>query len=145
MAKIVDPHHAKSDGYRRVLKQIVEEGKCPFCPDNFRYHLNPILKKIGSWFVTENSWPYQNTKHHLLLIGEQHKEKFEQLQARDWTDITKLVGWSVKKYKIKGAGVALRFGATEYTGATVCHLHFHLIVPKDPETGRVMTVNFPIG
>ena len=46
----------------------------------------------------------------------------------------------LKKYNIKGGVLALRFGDTAYTGATVCHLHFHLIVPK-----KSQTVNFPIG
>ena len=52
----------------------------------------------------------------------------------------------IKKYKIKGGGLTLRFGEQNYTGATVLHLHFHLIVPKlKPKSKLAKIVNFPIG
>ena len=52
----------------------------------------------------------------------------------------------MEKYKIKGGGLVLRFGKTIYTGSTVNHLHFHLIVPEvSKNTKKINTVYFPIG
>jgi len=144
--KVVNPKFAKSKDYKRVLKTIEETAKCPFCKSNFKYHKKPILKKEKSWFVTENTWPYKNTKHHFVIISEGHKEEFSELSLADFKIVFKLANWIIKKYKIKGGCFVLRFGDPIYTGATVCHLHFHLIVPKiDRKKAKSKMVYFPIG
>ena len=142
--KFVNPRFAKKGEYKEVISQIIKEGKCPFCPKNFKYHKNPILKIAGGWFITESSWPYKNSKHHFIIIGMKHKEKFRHLNKKDFSDIASLANWAIKKFKIKGGGLTLRFGETDYTGSSVAHLHFHLIVPK-LKKGKSMVVYFPIG
>jgi ATP adenylyltransferase len=145
--KVVDPRFSGGRGdYAAVIRAIQKEGHCPFCPENFKYHRKPILKRHGSWFITRASWPYKNTQHHFILLGTKHKEQFHELKNTDWAHITWLIRWTIKKYNIKGGGMALRFGETTYTGATVCHLHAHLIVPViDKKKNRAKTVRFPIG
>lgn len=144
--KVVDLRFAKSGDYRKTLQAIQEKGKCPFCPENFLYHKNPILKKNGDWLITLSSWPYKNSEFHFLIIGLKHKEKFSSLKISDFGSIMKLIAWAEKKYNIKGGGLILRFGDTAYTGSTVCHLHFHLIVPKiNKKTKQADAVWFPIG
>ncbi|MBI4692285.1 MAG: HIT domain-containing protein [Candidatus Terrybacteria bacterium] len=139
--KVVDIRFAiKRDGYREVIAEIEKKGKCPFCPDNFKYHKHPVLKKQGDWFITQISWPYKNNNFHFIIISKRHKEKISELLSNDMKNILSLAQWVAKKYKIKGGAIAMRFGKTDYTGATVCHLHAHLIAPK---LGK--TVNFPIG
>jgi len=131
--------------YEKVISSIENENKCPFCPDNFRYHKNPILKEMGTWFITKNSWPYKNSKYHFIIINKKHKELFDELTSKDWESLRKLTNWVVKKYKIKGGGFALRFGDTDYTGATVCHIHAHIIYPEADSKKKSKTVHFPIG
>lgn len=145
--KVVHPRFTKNRAdYAKVIKTIQTKGKCPFCPDNFIYHKNPVLKKTGNWFITLNSWPYKNSKYHFLIIGLKHKEKFSSLKLADLGSVMNLISWAEKKYKIKGGGLILRFGDTALTGATVCHLHFHLIVPRiNKKTKQAKTVCFPIG
>lgn len=144
--KVVDPHYAKDPEYKKVINTIADEAKCPFCPDNFKYHKNPILKTIGNWKITKSSWPYKGTQHHFLLIAETHHERLSELAASDWAAIGELVTWAESEYKLPGGALAMRFGETNYTGASVCHLHVHLIVPEiDPETNRAKVVHFPIG
>lgn len=138
--KVVDPRFAKSEEYKGVIETIASEGKCPFCADNFKYHKNPILKKSKKWFITKCSWPYENTQRHFLIIGYEHKEKLSQMGENDWKEVGLLADWATSKFKLEGGALALRFGDTDYTGATVCHLHFHLITPQ-----KSKTVNFPIG
>lgn len=146
MAKVVDPRFAKTGEYKDVIKTIESKGKCPFCPDNFKYHKEPILKEGKDWFITRNSWPYKGAAHHFIVISRTHKEQLDKLKPADWAEISSLIDWAVKKYKITGGAMAMRFGETTFTGATVCHLHAHLIVPEiDSKTGTAKTVNFPIG
>jgi len=145
MKKVVDKRYAKSKEYKNTLEAIENTAKCPFCKDNFKYHKKKILRKEKNWFITESSWPYKNSKFHFLVISEKHKENFEDLKASDFKIVSDLTNWAIKKYKIKGGALSLRFGDTNCTGASVCHLHFHLIVPKLDKSKKAKTVNFPIG
>lgn len=137
---------ARTKDYKKILENIISTAKCPFCPDNFKYHKKPILKKYHGWLATENSWPYPNTKRHFILISEKHKNKFSDLSDKDMLAVKYLMNWIIKKFKIKGGGIALRFGDQIYTGATVSHLHFHLIQPQlKPKTKKAKTIWFAIG
>ncbi|MEK7658510.1 MAG: HIT domain-containing protein [Patescibacteria group bacterium] len=144
--KFVNIKNARKGEYKNIIKEIESTGKCPFCKENFKYHKKPIYKKNGKWFLSNNSWPYKNTENHLIILGDEHKENFSELTKKDFESIAYLTNWVIKKWKIKGGGVAMRFGNTDYTGASVSHLHFHIISPKiDKKTKRAKTVNFPIG
>lgn len=129
MAKIVDPKNAGKGEYSAVIKQTLAEGKCPFCPGNFKYHKEPILKENGGWLLTRNSWPYQNSRDQFLVICKSHKEQIGEMTAKDWADINHLLQWAVKEFKVVGGAFAMRFGDTAYTGASVCHLHGQFIIP----------------
>jgi diadenosine tetraphosphate (Ap4A) HIT family hydrolase len=137
---------AKTKGYKKILEDIISTGKCPFCTDNFKYHKKPILKKYNGWLATENSWPYPGTKHHFIFISENHKSKFSDLSNKDMLAVKYLINWVIKKFKVKGGGLMLRFGDQIYTGATVSHLHFHLIQPQlKPKSKKAKTIWFAIG
>lgn len=142
--KLVNPQFARGEMYQKTMKEIVAAKVCPFCPKHFKWHTKPILRRYKGWLITENFRPYDNTLHHFVIIGEKHIEKFEKLTTTDWQAISHLVSWAVKKYKIPGGGFTMRFGDSNYTGATVTHLHAHLIVPET-KSGKAKTVSFPIG
>ena len=84
--------------YHDTLVDIIKTDKCPFCPDNFKYHKKPILKTYQGWKATANSWPYEGTKYHFIIISEKHKEKFEDLTGKDLSAIRYLVNWLNKKF-----------------------------------------------
>jgi len=143
--KVVNPRFAKTGEYRRVIEVIDAIGRCPFCPDNFRYHKKPILKKLHGWIITENSWPYKNSQKHFLIISPVHKESLVAVNARDIESILVLSKWAVRKFRIRGGALTLRFGESDFTGATVSHLHAHLICPAQGKGGHAKTVMFPVG
>jgi len=140
----VNPANASGKIYKNILTQIENVGVCPFCPKHFRWHNRPILKKHNLWFITNNFNPYKNSRFHFLIIGKVHKEEYKQIEVNDLISIDYLVKWATKKYKIKGAALCIRYGDIAYTGASVNHLHAHLIVPNIKE-GKALVVNFPIG
>lgn len=142
--KLVNPAPAKSKWYRGMLGEIQKEKVCPLCPQTMRWHTKPILKRRNGWLLTENFNPYKDTAHHLLVISPVHKEMPNQLTRRDWSALSHLLNWAVKKFRVKGGGITMRFGESVYTGATVRHLHLHLIVPKLVR-GKAKPVYFPIG
>lgn len=144
--KFVNINNARRGEYKKIIERIALTDRCPFCKENFKYHKKPIIKQKGDWFLTEASWPYKNTRYHYLVIGDKHKENFSELTKKDFEAISYLTRWAIKKYKIKGGGLATRFGDTDFTGASVSHIHFHIISPKiNKKTKRSKTVNFPIG
>jgi len=142
----VNRDNARPGEYRKVIEKIQSKGKCPFCPDNFLYHKKPILKRKDAWFLTENSWPYKDTSHHLIIIGEKHKENFSQLTSKDFQDVASLAKWAVREYRIQGGALTMRFGNTNLTGASVAHIHFHIISPRQNKKTRLYKkIAFPIG
>ena|ERR1035437_10642452 len=145
MKKFVNKRYAKGKEYKKIISSIEQVGKCPFCPDNFRYHKKPILKREKKWLITKNSWPYKNTKYHFVIIGKKHTVNFNELSKNDFNSVKILVNWALKKFNIKGGALSIRFGDTDHTGATVSHLHFHLISPKLDRAKKARTVYFPIG
>lgn len=144
--KYVNIKNARQGEYKKVIETIATTGKCPFCKENFKYHKKPIYKKKNGWFLTNNSWPYENAKNHLMVLSGVHKENFSELTKQDLETVAFLANWAIKKWKIKGGAIAMRFGNTNYTGASVSHLHLHIISPKiDKKTKHAKTVSFPIG
>ena len=146
MKKFVNLANARKGEYRQVIEEIAKTGKCPFCKENFVYHKKPIIKQKGGWFLTNLSWPYKNARCHLMILGKKHRVDLSELKKEDIEAVFYLARFAIKKYKIKGGALAARFGDTNYTGASVAHLHFHLISPEiNKKTKRSKTVNFPIG
>lgn len=143
-SSFVNTRYAKSGGYKEVLEKIEKSGKCPFCPEN-RDFKNPILKRVGGWIVKKNDWPYKNTLHHFVFIPDRHLENFSELTPDDFKALLELVTWTIKEFKIPGGGFAMRFGEPDYTGASVRHLHAHLIVPELNKDGTAKVAYFPIG
>lgn len=145
-AKFVNVKNARAGEYKKVIEKIATTGKCPFCKENFKYHKKPVFRRKNNWFLTDNSWPYKNTACHLIVLGDEHKENFSELTKKDLESVSFLISWAIKEWKIKGGAIAIRFGDTDYTGASVSHLHFHIISPEvNKKTKRAEVVNFPIG
>jgi len=142
-SQLVDPRNARAEGYRETMEEIVSSQSCPLCPP-MRWHPKPILKDNGLWIITENSHPYPNSRYHFLLVHKKHIEKLDDLRPPDLISFFELVNWTNQKFDIKGGGLTMRFGDTLYTGATIKHLHGHLIVPM-VEGDQVSPVWFPIG
>ncbi len=144
--KVVDPRYARTKEYRKVLEEIAAGERCPFCPDAFMWHQRPILRRSGRWFITANRFSYKEARVRLMIIGTEHRESFEELTRDDLAAVRKLARWAIARFKIRGGALAIRFGDSRFTGATVVHLHFHLIGPKlDRRRRSAKKVNFPIG
>lgn len=119
----------KRGEYVKVLEEIVAGGFCPFCEEHlFKHHPRPVLYKSKYWLVTENAWPYKGSRFHFLFIARPHIEATENMSSLMWTDLQKLYKKLVRENNIKGATLMMRSGDTKITGASVNHLHAHIIV-----------------
>ncbi len=133
--------HGRPGNYDKLLKKIDQDGVCPFCPKNLKlYHKKPLIKETSGWFLTTNQIPYAGLKHHWLFISKKHITTLSKLTPKDWSELGGLIKFLEKKYKIPGGSFFIRFGETDYTGASVSHLHGHLAVGGKRKTGEEVNV-----
>jgi diadenosine tetraphosphate (Ap4A) HIT family hydrolase len=127
----VNLKNARLEDQRRIMEQIAEDEVCPFCPENLeRYHNQPILRRGQHWTITPNQWPYKNTKTHFLAIATHHVVRLQDLKEGAGEELFGHFRWAEEEYKIAAGGLAMRFGDVGRNGATVAHLHAHLIAPS---------------
>lgn len=77
-------------------------------------------------------YPYHPVQHHLLFIHKIHVVDIRELSDTAWKELLALISQEADKRKIAGGTFAIRFGDTHFTGASVAHLHAHL-VQSNPE------------
>ncbi len=127
----VNMNNARLDEQRRVMEDIIENQECPFCYENLsKYHKQKTLNKGKHWTITKNQWPYKYTDIHLLAILNYHAEKLSDLQKGALGELQEHMVWAEKEFNIIAGGICMRFGDMTNSGATVNHLHVHLIVPS---------------
>lgn len=120
--------HSRTAEQKSVMQQIIQDGVCPFCQEYFlKYHSKPILKKGVHWMVTENAFPYEGTRVHLLFVYLEHVI-LPPTESDRLAELFEMVAWAREKYGILGGTLVLRFGENKYNGASVDHLHAHLVV-----------------
>ena len=129
----VNVSNSRPGTYEEVIRQIEKDKVCPFCPDQLKkYHKNPILAETPRWIVTTNMYPYKGAKTHALFIHKEHIVGLQELSADAWKEFHELIAQFISERKIPGGTALMRFGDTKYTGASVNHLHAHLI-SSDPD------------
>ncbi len=122
--------HSRSDEQRRVHQEILDAGVCPFCPENLmKYHKQDVLMVKKHWLVTNNQWPYENTKNHILLIARVHAERLSDLPVGAGDEIIAIGAELERTLETNSGGMFMRFGHPEYNGGTVRHLHFQIVTP----------------
>lgn len=127
--KKVNTKNTTSPTYAKVLETIRKEGICPFCWQNFlKHHTKPIIKKGRHWLLTENFNPYPGTTHHLLVVSKHHVTHFKDLPPAAYNELFTLITPELARRKIKGGGLFMRFGDSDYNMSSVGHLHAQLIV-----------------
>jgi len=127
--KKVNVKNTTSEKYATVLRKIVKDDVCPFCEKYFlKYHTRPILKKGRHWILTENFNPYPGTKHHLLVVSRKHVTHFSDLTPAAYAELFTILLPELEKRKVRGGGLFMRFGDSDYNFSSVGHLHAQLLV-----------------
>lgn len=133
----------KENNYSEVINEIAEKKVCPFCPDQIHnFHKLPIEEK-NYWLVTQNMYAYKPTKFHYLLIHKKHIEAITEISDEAWAELKQIISDT----KVSGGTFMCRFGETKYTGATVTHLHAHIIQsdPDNPDYDKAKGVMTRVG
>lgn len=140
---IVNTDHARSQDQINALEKIRSNKECPFCDKDYlkKEHKKPILWEGEFWLVTENRWPYEGAKEHLLLIHKNHIAHANEISDQAWRELHQATIRIAEGRAIHGGTLIMRFGDNRYNGATVTHLHAQLVCgdPDKPDRKPVLT------
>lgn len=113
----------RTDEQLADMLALERAGVCVFC------HLDQeILHRTEHWTVTPNEFPYPGTRLHLLLVPHEHVPDLLDLSPSAQTDFWSVLGWIRAEYRLEFYGLGARCGDCARTGATIVHVHAHVIV-----------------
>ena len=111
------------------LAQMLEleaAGVCIFCPEHLSNY-RPIVHKTTLWTVTTNRFPYRGTQLHYLLLPDEHVDDLVDLSPESHADFWTALRWARDEHGLTYYGLASRNGDCAFTGATIRHVHVHLV------------------
>jgi len=121
--------HARVPAQKNKMAELIKQDICPFCPGNLKkYHDTPIIKTGSYWILTFNDYPYDGSEYHFLLIAKKHWIGIQDISPEAAAELFEICQEVIKGKKIPGGSFLMRFGDSNLTGATVTHLHAHLVV-----------------
>lgn len=128
--------NARVEKQRELMEAARAKGVCPFCPDGeTEIELEPAIRTGDWWTVRNNRFPLKSTSLHLIFISKTHAEKLADLDPDARYELMELMLWAEREYELASGALAMRFGDPSGNGATIRHLHAHLIV-ADRDTSR---------
>lgn len=130
---LVDLAKTRSPEQLEEYERIQEAGICPFCPEHRSEYAEGVEVSTGEdWWLFENNWPYKNTRRHVMAVTQQHGTYLEDFDPSIGSDLFSQLRELEASDGYTLASLNARFGFVLWTGASVAHLHAHLMVPEDP-------------
>jgi ATP adenylyltransferase len=120
------------------MREMEEAGICIFCPQHLPTY-RPIVHRTAHWTITTNAFPYRGTQLHYLLLPDEHVVDLVDLSSEAQADFWTALRWARDEQGLAYYGLASRNGDCAYTGATIRHVHVHLVQGDvdNPEHQRV--------
>jgi diadenosine tetraphosphate (Ap4A) HIT family hydrolase len=131
-----------TDNYRTAeqlaeMRRLEAAGICLFCPQSLREHARQqVIIETGQWAVTPNAFPYAGTRLHLLVVPHQHVNDMLDLDDEALSDFWATLRLIRERFGLGYYGLGVRNGNCSFTGATIAHVHAHVLVgdpSADPE------------
>lgn len=126
---IVEPRNARNKEYRDHLNQILESGRCPFCPGGDTYEKQERLAENEHWIASRNYHPLKGTLHHFLFTPKRHVIYRSEFSGKELKALVEVENEIKLAHDIDGCIIFGREGDPMVTGASVLHLHFQMVVP----------------
>jgi ATP adenylyltransferase len=118
------------------MRRLDAAGICLFCPDGLAHHPpERILLRTRHWTALQNDFPYPGTRMHLLLVPHQHAADLTGLPAEAQQDFWQALAAVVRELQLTYYGLGVRNGDCRYTGASIEHVHAHVLVGDPDQDG----------
>lgn len=113
------------------LARLENLGSCLLC--------NPErpLYATTHWSVVSQEESYPGANVHVLIASREHVTALTDLGAPALADLHRVLAWARQMFQPAGWGLVARNGDPARSGASIAHLHLHLIVPDEEALGGV--------
>lgn len=119
------------------MQRLEAAGICLFCPEILREHSRQrVAWETRHWSVTPNEFPYKGTRIHLLVVPHKHVNDMLDLDDESLGDFWNALRLIRERFDLDHYGLGVRNGNCGFTGATIAHVHAHVLVGDetlDPE------------
>ena len=130
---------ARVDDQRARMEALAARGVCVFCPEHVaEHHPEPVEREGTHWYVTRNTFPYEGTVAHFLIVARRHVTSFAELPDEAGTELWSLKRWLSDRLSPLATATVERSGDMRLNGGSVAHLHVHFVAlaPDPPATVR---------
>ncbi len=135
--------HARTPEQLAEMRRLDAAGICLFCPGHLASHPRQrVLFTTRYWTATQNEFPYSGTSLHLLLVPHQHAADLLELDAEGRADFWTALATAVSRYDLSHYGLGVRNGDCRFTGATIRHVHAHLLVASQTASEPPVRMRF---
>lgn len=135
--------NARTPDQLAEMERLDAAGVCLFCPEGLaRNGGQQILFSTRHWTVTPNHYPYPGTSLHLLLIPHQHAGDLLDLGDESRADFWAALAEVAQRHRLDHYGLGVRNGDCRYTGATIHHVHAHVLVGSGDEDAPPVRMRF---
>jgi ATP adenylyltransferase len=119
----------RTDEQLADMLRLEADGVCLFCHPHLENDAEQrILHSTNHWSVTPNEFPYHGTKLHLLLVPNEHVADLLDLRPEAQADFWTALAWIRDRFQLTYYGLGARNGDGRFTGASIEHVHVHVIV-----------------
>lgn len=119
--------NARTPDQLAEMRRLDAAGICLFCPGHLD-QVQDVVHRSKHWTVTPNRYPYPNTRLHLLVVPNEHVTDLADLDPAAQLDLFTTLAATRSTYGLTHYGIGVRAGDSPDTGATIKHLHVHVIV-----------------
>lgn len=124
--------HTRTPEQLAEMRRLDAAGICLFCPEHLGSHpRQQVLFSTRHWTATLNEFPYPGTSLHLLLVPHQHAADLLELGDDARGDFWVALATAVEEHGLTYYGLGIRNGDCRFTGATIRHVHAHMMVASD--------------
>lgn len=116
---------ARTNEQLEQMQDLEAAGDCHFCRLPTRQE--PIIDG-EHWYVVKNQFPYTHTRLHLLIVPRKHHVTLATLSELEQREYLSLLIEIERRFQLDAYAQFMRVGVMEATGATIAHLHGHVVV-----------------
>ncbi len=125
--------NSRSQAQTDEMIGLEAKGICIFCPEHWnRGGGKVVLHENAGWALVDSDYPYPGTSRHMMLLPREHVSMLTDLSPVARASYWEMLDYVVANYGLTYFGTGARNGDMRYTGATIAHLHIHIIV-GDPD------------
>jgi diadenosine tetraphosphate (Ap4A) HIT family hydrolase len=135
----VDLANVRGKEQMEQYRQILEGNYDPFeSVEKILELKNEVVYIHKNWIIFKNQH-YKGRKNSFVAVLRRFATDPGELDMMETLDAFKIFKELCDEYDIRGGAFFMRFGDTRLSGASVKHLHFHIVEPN-PETPLPMWI-----